>query len=82
MNRTLNTGQQREGEWWREMELGGGRVGGGGGWLRIRMIYSFRFKKDNLVRLSLLLASINENIVRNMSVYLHNAFKLRSVLMS
>ena len=33
-------------------------------------------------RLSVLLASTNENIVRNLSVYLHKAFKLRGILSS
>ena len=35
-----------------------------------------------LFRLSLLLASTNENIVRNLSVYLYKAFKLRRISMS
>ena len=36
----------------------------------------------SLFRLSLLLASNNEKIVRNLSVYLYKAFKLRSTLSS
>ena len=39
-------------------------------------------KFPGLFRLSLLLASNNESIVRNLSVYLYKAFKLRSTLNS
>ena len=40
------------------------------------------YKFPSLFRLSLLLASTYENIVRNLSVYLYKAFNLRSISMS
>ena len=50
--------------------------------LRVQFIPSKFYKFPSLFRLSLLLASTNENIVRNLSVYLYKDFKLRSVLSS
>ena len=50
--------------------------------LRVQFISSKFYKFPNLFRLSLLLASTNENTVRNLSVYLYKAFKLRSILSS
>ena len=47
--------------------------------LRAQFILSKFYKYPSLFRLSLLLLSTNENIVRNLSVYLYNAFKLRSI---
>ncbi len=50
--------------------------------LRVQFIPSKFYKFPSLFRLSLLLASTNENIVRNLSVYLYKAFNLRSILSS
>ena len=50
--------------------------------LRVQFIRSKFYKFPSLFRLSLLLASTNENIVRNLSVYLYKAFTLRSILSS
>ena len=50
--------------------------------LILQFILSKFYKFPSLFRLSLLLASTNENIVRNLSVYLYKAFKLRSISMS
>ena len=50
--------------------------------LRAQFIPLKFYKFPSLFRLSLLLASTNENIVRNLSVYLYKAFKLHSISMS
>ncbi|WP_419585603.1 hypothetical protein, partial [Thiolapillus sp.] len=50
--------------------------------LREQFIPAKFHKFPSLFRFSLLLASNNENIVRNLSVYLYKAFKLRSILSS
>ena len=50
--------------------------------LRVQFIPSKFYKFPNLFPLSLLLASTNENTVRNLSVYLYKAFKLRSIISS
>ncbi len=50
--------------------------------LRAQFIPLKFYKFPSLFRLSLLLASTNENIVRNLSVYLYKTFKLRSISMS
>ena len=50
--------------------------------LRAQFIPLKFYKFPSLFRLSPLLASTNENIVRNLSVYLYKAFKLHSISMS
>ena len=50
--------------------------------LRAQFIPLKFYNFPSLLRLSLLLASINENIMRNLSVYLYNAFKLRRISVS
>ena len=50
--------------------------------LRVQFIPSKFYKFPRLFRLSLLLASTNENAVRNLSAYLYKAFKLHRILSS
>ena len=50
--------------------------------LREQLIPAKFHKFPSLFIFSLLLASNNENIVRNLSAYLYKAFKLRSILSS
>ena len=48
--------------------------------LRTQSIPLKYFRHPNLFRLGLLLATQNENILRNLCVYLYKAFKRRSVV--
>ena len=50
--------------------------------LRAKFIQLKFYKFPFLFRLSLLLASTNENTVRNPSVYLYKSLKLRSISVS
>ena len=50
--------------------------------LRVQFILSKFHKFSGLFPLSLLLAPNSENIMKNLTVYLYKAFKLRSILSS
>ena len=50
--------------------------------LRERYIPKKFYRYPNLFKLSLLMATINEDLIRNLSLYLFKAFNLRSVLIS
>jgi len=50
--------------------------------LRLRFISEKFYKNPNLFRLNLLMASTQEEIVRNFALYLYKAFKLRKIAMS
>ena len=50
--------------------------------LRNKLIPVKFYKKPSLFKLNMLMASVNENIVKNVCVYLYKAFKLRDYLTS